>query len=224
MKKVLKEILKNFPSEIQEYIGSSKIKEISIGRSGDSVYEIYGMNNFILKISSNIKRLEFEKNIFEWLRNNNKLPVPDVLLWYKTKDSAFLATKKIKGKMACGKGFVKRPDKLIKFYKQALQMVKNVDCSDFPYLVETSNLDNKSFSHGDLCLPNIIIHNNKVVGFLDLGDASIRNFEYDIATGLRSFEYNIDSKEYSEEFLKVIKSNFIFNEEKVMEYYPNVFG
>ena len=78
-------IVDSFPAVIRDFIGNSFLKEISIGRSGDAVYELSGISNYILKISKDIKRLEYEKEIFEWLNIDNKLPVPEVLLWYKTK-------------------------------------------------------------------------------------------------------------------------------------------
>lgn len=213
-----KSIIYSFPKEIQDFIGKNIIKEISIGRSGDSVYEIFGINNYILKISSNIKMLENEKNIYQWLHINNKLPVPEVLCWYKNKFFGYLITKKIRGKMACDNYFLKRPKKLAEFLVEAIEMMSNVDISNFPFCI---NKDNFVFSHGDLCLPNIIIRNNKIVGFVDMGDAAIRDKEYDVATSLRSYEYNLNSKKYSEYFLNLFKN---INKDRVMEYYPIVFG
>lgn len=226
MNKNIKNVINTFPKEVQDFIGFGTIKEISIGRSGDYVYEIIGVNSFILKISIEIERLEYEKNIFQWLKIDNKLPVPEVLLWYKTNDKGYLITKKIKGKMACEEYFTKRPLKLISICNDAVQMMRKVELKDFPYPTDLSSLKNKSFSHGDLCLPNIIIRNNNIVGFLDLGDASIRDFEYDIATILRSYEYNIGSKKYSDRFIDFINTNSKnkINIEYVMKYYPDVFG
>ena len=211
-------IVDSFPAVIRDFIGNSFLKEISIGRSGDAVYELSGISNYILKISKDIKRLEYEKEIFEWLNTDNKLPVPEVLLWYKTKEYGYLVTKKIRGKMLCDEFFIKRPKKLIKIIDEVINLIENVNIDTFPYQI---NKEKKVFSHGDLCLPNIIIRNNKIVGFIDLGDASIRDKEYDVATILRSYEYNINSLKYSKEFLETIKNIDI---EKVMKYYPDVFG
>ena len=191
-------IVDSFPAVIRDFIGNSFLKEISIGRSGDAVYELSGISNYILKISKDIKRLEYEKEIFEWLNIDNKLPVPEVLLWYKTKEYGYLVAKKIKGKMLCDEFFIKRPKKLIKIIDEVINLIENVNIDTFPYQI---NKEKKVFSHGDLCLPNIIIRNNKIVGFIDLGDASIRDKEYDVATILRSYEYNINSLKYSKEFL-----------------------
>jgi aminoglycoside phosphotransferase len=49
------------------------------------------------------------------------------------------------------------------------------------------------FTHGDYCLPNIIIDEElcEVVGFVDLGHAGIADRYHDVALCLRSIQYNI---------------------------------
>lgn len=215
-----KKIRNQFPTVVNDFLGNLTLKEISIGRSGDKVYELFGFNSFVLKVSSNVKLLEYEKDIFKWLNDNNKLPVPEVVFWYKDQDKGYLITKKIRGKMLCDNYFIKRPKQLIKIIKDAIELVSSVNIKDFPFK-EKIDINNKVFSHGDLCLPNIIIRNNKIVGFLDLGDAAIRDKEYDVATILRSYEYNINTLKYSEELINNIDN---IDKDKVLEYYPIVFG
>lgn len=48
------------------------------------------------------------------------------------------------------------------------------------------------FSHGDFCLPNILIENNEISGFIDLGDAGIGDKWRDIALCYRSLKHNFD--------------------------------
>ena len=66
-----KKIRNQFPTVVNDFLGNLTLKEISIGRSGDKVYELYGINSFVLKVSSNIKLLEYEKDIFKWLNDSN---------------------------------------------------------------------------------------------------------------------------------------------------------
>ena len=48
------------------------------------------------------------------------------------------------------------------------------------------------FSHGDLCLPNILVKDGKVSGFSDLGDTGVGDKWKDIALGYRSLKHNFD--------------------------------
>lgn len=187
-----KTIINRFPKVVQDYIGQGFIKMISIGRNGDKVFQITSGNSFILKVSNDIYRLEHEKEIYEWLYNNH-LPVPQVLFWYKsnTNNKGYLITKHIKGKKANDKYFINRPMKLINICVDAIQMIQKVDITDFPN-IELKTLKNKSLSHGDLCLSNIIVNNNNIVGFLEMGNASIRDIQYDLNALIRSFEYYIE--------------------------------
>ena len=48
------------------------------------------------------------------------------------------------------------------------------------------------FSHGDYCLPNVILDNRQIKGFIDLGNAGIADKWCDIALCYRSLKHNFD--------------------------------
>lgn len=56
------------------------------------------------------------------------------------------------------------------------------------------------FSHGDYCLPNILIKDDKLSGFIDLGDCGIADRNFDLYYGLWSLKYN-NLDQYSDDFL-----------------------
>lgn len=58
------------------------------------------------------------------------------------------------------------------------------------------------FTHGDYCLPNIIINDNVISGFIDWGRAGIADRYQDIGLACRSLKYNMDSEDLIGYFLK----------------------
>lgn len=213
--------MEKFPNEIIHFIENMPINKISIGLSNDNVYEVVGINNYIIKTSPNIERLEREKTIFEWLFKNDLLPVPEVIFWLKTNKKGYLITKKIRGKMALNPFYLRQPIKLAKILNEAIEMISKVPLDKYPYPEEIKKEKKYVFSHGDLCLPNIILRNNHIVGFVDMGESGIEEKWYDVATCLRSYEFNLKSKKHSQDFLNVLIKPDI---KRIMEFYPVVFS
>lgn len=52
----------------------------------------------------------------------------------------------------------------------------------------------KVVTHGDYCLPNVLINNNELSGFVDLGFAGINDRYYDLAAISWSISYNFGQK------------------------------
>ncbi|MFW9991350.1 MAG: APH(3') family aminoglycoside O-phosphotransferase [Candidatus Odinarchaeota archaeon] len=50
------------------------------------------------------------------------------------------------------------------------------------------------FTHGDYCLPNILIYDGKLSGFIDMGNAGISDRYQDVALCVRSITYNFGEK------------------------------
>lgn len=64
------------------------------------------------------------------------------------------------------------------------------------YLVNNKVTENNlCLSHGDLSIPNVFYKDDKISGFLDLGDAGIADMWYDIAILVKSLRRNYETKE-----------------------------
>lgn len=55
--------------------------------------------------------------------------------------------------------------------------------------------------HGDYCLPNIMLQNWQLTGFIDIADSGIADRHYDLAWGLWTLMYNLKDSQYGEMFL-----------------------
>ncbi len=50
------------------------------------------------------------------------------------------------------------------------------------------------FTHGDYCLPNILLHGDQLCGFIDLGRAGVGDRYQDLALAARSLAYNFGAE------------------------------
>jgi kanamycin kinase/aminoglycoside 3'-phosphotransferase-3 len=80
----------------------------------------------------------------------------------------------------------------------------------YEYLVANKPQEELCFTHGDYCLPNVFFDMGKVSGYIDLGRAGIADKWFDIAICVRSLEYNLKSKDYTNLFFESlgIKPNY----------------
>lgn len=62
-------------------------------------------------------------------------------------------------------------------------------------------LKNDVLMHGDYCLPNIILNDWKLQGFIDVADGGIGDRHYDLAWGLWTLNWNLKSPQFGQRFL-----------------------
>lgn len=72
------------------------------------------------------------------------------------------------------------------------------------------------FNHGDYCLPNIIIQNDQISGFIDLGRAGISDRYNDLAIASRSIAYNL-GPDFEAQFFQVYGIDQV-NADKIAYY------
>ncbi len=76
--------------------------------------------------------------------------------------------------------------------------------------------DDLVFTHGDYCLPNILLQGNGLSGFIDLDRAGIADKYNDLAIASRSIGYNLGS-EYEQRFFEYYGLEAV--DTKIIQYY-----
>lgn len=66
---------------------------------------------------------------------------------------------------------------------------------------EKDALQSKVLLHGDYCLPNIILNNWKLSGFIDVGNGGVGDRHIDIFWGVWTLWFNLKTNKYHERFL-----------------------
>jgi aminoglycoside phosphotransferase len=68
-------------------------------------------------------------------------------------------------------------------------------CDIYDELIRTRPLDEDLvFTHGDYCLPNIVVSNDNLSGFIDWGRAGVADRYQDLALAARSLRHNMRSQ------------------------------
>jgi kanamycin kinase len=138
--------------------------------------------NYFLKIGEG---LEKEKLHLEWLKG--KQPVPNVIGFKNIGDTDALLLSAIEGENLKSVAHELGLEKVINILVEALHKFHSTDITDCPF---GTNGEDKVLVHGDACLPNFIIKDNKLSGYIDLKDMRIDKKEVDLAAAVWSLQYN----------------------------------
>ena len=63
------------------------------------------------------------------------------------------------------------------------------------------SLERNTLIHGDYCLPNIILNNWKLSGFIDLGRGGVGDRHIDVLWGIWTLKYNLGTAQYTDRFI-----------------------
>lgn len=197
------------PNEIIKLVGDKKVRAINKAHnSGDYVYDIN--NEYILKISKDKNKLLREKIVNDELYK--KVPVSKSILFIENKEMYYYIKSKVIGTPLVN--YIHNPRLVIKLLKEAIDILHSVNVKEIN-IRNNDSIGNK-LVHGDFCLPNILIYNKKVSGFIDVEAMGLGDPWIDYSWCIWSFEYNLKSKEYTKDLLKEL--NIEFNEELYNKY------
>ncbi len=198
------------PTKIKELIQGLNIKELSdFHVSGDKVFSVE--NKYILKISDNAKRLEKEYQKDKWV--NKYIPSPKPILFTIENNKGYYLREYLVGENLCADKYLSNPELLINLLVEAMEILHKTKVIEDKYIIDN---EYKTLIHGDFCLPNILVKDDKVVRFIDLGDSGIGDPWRDYAWCIWSLEYNLKSTNYTPLLLK--KLNITFDKEKYKKY------
>lgn len=198
------------PDIIKDLIKDLELKEINEAhRSDDLVYSVG--NKYILKVCDDLARLQQEFNKDTWVSNH--LPSGKPIVFIIENNKAFYLREYLDGENLVSPKYLNNPLKLIDLLVEGLNLIHNTKVASKEYILDDKY---ETLIHGDYCLPNILVKNDKIAGFVDLGDAGIGDPWFDYAWCIWSLEYNLKTKEYTPLLLE--KLGVEFNEEKYNEY------
>ncbi|NKB69314.1 MAG: APH(3') family aminoglycoside O-phosphotransferase [Candidatus Latescibacteria bacterium] len=188
-----------------------------------------GAPSLFLKISSSQRdaALVDERDRMVWLQG--KLPVPRVVAYQRQGETEYLLTEQVPGTAAHHWGQQGDKAQLVQVLAQGLQSIHAIDWADCPFDCRKEALlarlrqrlaagqveggaevlaeleagqpavEDLVFTHGDYCLPNILIHRGGLGGFIDWGFAGVGDRYRDLALGSWSVGHNL-GEEWIEPF------------------------
>lgn len=129
--------------------------------------------------------LEGERNRLVWLAG--RWPVPDVLGYFHDAGNDWLLTRAAEGVPMYHASVEWEPAQVARTLGEILRVLHATDASDCPFGVKKRG---HVVTHGDFCLPNVLVHGGKLSAVVDVGRAGLANPEDDLAAGLWSLQYN----------------------------------
>lgn len=221
---------------IERQYGNIDWQPITIGESNARVYQ---NGDLILKIQlkDHGESLLDEKLKMEWLKG--RISIADVTDYETDEINEYLIVSRLHGKDAAQTKWLNDPVKLVTQLACALRHLHDtIDITNCPFdmrpttnryfqrgkatkeeideLIDNIPEEDLVFTHGDYCLPNIMIDEElgHVVGFVDLGRAGIADRYHDLALCLGSIQYNT-GQDYRQTFLEAYGLFTVWDEDKI---------
>jgi aminoglycoside phosphotransferase len=210
----------HLPRGLATAIADCTAQRIIHGCSGAAVYRLTRTDqvHLYLKIGppDPNRSLADEKDRLAWLQD--RLPVPRVQLFVQDEQLDYLLISEIPGIDTSDKMYSNDLPSMVRLLGEGMRMLHSVPIASCPFdetldvkmaqarqrahagfaplellaELEAKRPQNEDLvlTHGDYCLPNILLHNGEVSGFIDLGRAGVADRYQDLALAVRSLAYN----------------------------------
>ena len=131
-----------------------------------------------------------------WLAG--RLPVPEVLGWFRSHGDDWLLTRELPGVPLYHASLGWEPGRVARRFAEILRGVHATPVAGCPFGLA---LPGYLLIHGDYCLPNVLVVDGSLSGVLDLGRSGLGDARDDLAAGLWSLHYNFGHG-YARHFLE----------------------
>ncbi len=209
--------LSTLPASLLAYMEGATIYDSSSSPQAKTLL-IDGAQRLFLKIAA-AHTLEREYRMNTFLHEHGLAPASFVYTTYHGQD--YLLTTAVSGSDGIADSFLQQPERLATSFGQHLRRLHSLPVDGCPYrerspeiLLEASPAMQTELQaaklyqpvddtiiHGDYCLPNVIMQNLALSGFIDNGDGGIGDRHHDLAWGLWSLQFNLETDRYNDHFL-----------------------
>ena len=190
----------DFPKPLGLYLASLPIVELTLEHAADTKFYSIG-EEYVLKVTPRKAELKQEKERVDALQG--LLPVPTSIFFYEDEEKGYYLRTKLPGKSLLS--YLDKPEEVVNYLAEAINLLHQVKNVNF----DNSRSVGTIFVHGDLCLPNIIVNDGKISGFVDRGDCGRGDPWMDISWALWSLEFNLHDKRYGQMLLDKLGLPFI---------------
>ncbi|AZN41234.1 aminoglycoside 3'-phosphotransferase [Paenibacillus albus] len=208
------------PPAIQPYLEGTSFYDSSCSEDARTYYlEKTNAKHAFLKIHR-LGMLEREAVMTSFIHQHQL--APKVIAYQTDEQHDYLLTEAISGDDGTEQLHLNDPHRLAAVFGQYLRKLHSLPTEGCPYKNKTedfltiarnedkdlSALDsihympsNDTLTHGDYCLPNILMKDFELQSFIDLGDGGIGDRHHDLYWGLWTLHYNLKTDLYDDLFL-----------------------
>ncbi len=126
-----------------------------------------------------------ERDRLGWLAG--RWPVPEVLGFFHEAGDDWLLTREIRGVPMYHPSVGWAPGRVAAMLGAIVRELHATDASDCPFGVKKRG---HVLVHGDYCLPNVLVSDEKLSALVDVGGSGLGNPETDLAAGVWTLQYN----------------------------------
>lgn len=228
--------LSDFPEKLSELTEGYTVSRYPWYETAAKIYRLKGeTDSLYLKLIEGqpTRSLERESKILEWI--NGRLPTPKLLYYGYAAGVEYQLTSEVKGTPTYKAQPSERMD-AVRVLGETLRLVHSLDPKGCPidnrvdnkldHIEDTSKLGDKPeenlvFTHGDYCLPNIIIEIGALSGVIDWDYGGLADPYVDFNSCIWSMGYNYGEKETENKWIPVFLESYgldEFDKEKLSYY------